>query len=59
MDNVIQFPVRPLSFLQQVENQLCEDDYLDFLEGINSKEIYDNLDSDIQQLIDNYIMSGM
>jgi hypothetical protein len=43
--------------LQFIKNVLDENDYLDFLEGIQDKEVYNELDEDMQELIDNYCFS--
>lgn len=59
MSNVIQFPTRPLTFIQHMQAELCEDDYLDFLEGVESEEVYQDLDLDMQNLIDAYIENGI
>lgn len=59
MGEVIQFPIiKRQPFIEKMQNELCEDDYLDFIEGVTSPEIYEELDEDLQDLIDQYIMNG-
>lgn len=58
MGSVIQFPhsenvfsPEQVDFLQVCHSVLCEEDYLDLLEAIESVEAYSKADTDIQELV--------
>jgi hypothetical protein len=56
MDNVIQFPGsdKRKHFLKICEETLCEDDYLDLIDAINSIEFYRGVHPEIKEIVEAY-----
>ncbi len=44
----------PHPYIKELKENLCEDDYIDFLLGCTSDDYYRTLDIDIQDLVTSY-----
>ena len=60
MENVIQFSdyrtIPPLSYLVLVRETLSDEDYQDFLEACIDNESYQNLDNQMKEIVDSYML---
>ena len=62
MDNVIKVDFRGIAtlserseYLQIVRGEVSHEDFADFVEAVDNPKIYNQLDYDMQDLVDNYL----